>query len=283
MMQAGFIGLGSLGMAMAKRLIGEGVSLVVWNRTAEKAHELGAPTASSPTDLIAQVPVVFINIRDSAAVEEVLTREDGLLAGDISGKLIIDTTTNHFEAVTRFHTLVAARGGVYLEAPVAGSVVPASQGKLVVFASGEQTALEQARPYLEKISSSIVYFEMPGKATRWKLINNLVLGSLMAVLGEAVVLGEAAGFDKAQVLELLAAGAGNSGVLNAKRQKLLDEDFSPHFSVSMIHKDLRYLEDLADYLDQPVFLGAVVKQLFGAAVADGLGEQDFAAIYQTLK
>lgn len=250
MMQAGFIGLGSLGMAMAKRLIGEGVSLVVWNR---------------------------------AAVEEVLTREDGLLAGDISGKLIIDTTTNHFEAVTRFHTLVAARGGVYLEAPVAGSVVPASQGKLVVFASGEQTALEQARPYLEKISSSLVYFETPGKATRWKLINNLVLGSLMAVLGEAVVLGEAAGFDKAQVLELLAAGAGNSGVLNAKRQKLLDEDFSPHFSVSMIHKDLRYLEDLADYLDQPVFLGAVVKQLFGAAVADGLGEQDFAAIYQTLK
>jgi 3-hydroxyisobutyrate dehydrogenase len=268
---------------MAQRLIDQGVELVVWNRTIAKASDLDAGVATSPRDVISQVPVMFVNVRDSDAVEAVLSGPDGLLSGDCRDKIIIDTTTNHFAAVAAFHARVAERGGAYLEAPVAGSVVPASKGALTVLVSGEKATFEQARPYLEKIGSTIFYLEATGLATKMKLINNLVLGSFMATLGEAVAFGEAVGLDKARVLELLAAGAGSSGVLTAKRQKLLDEDFSPHFSVSLVYKDLHYMQDLARSLGRPDFMGSLAKELYALAFLDGLENQDISVIYAVLK
>lgn len=282
-MKAGFIGLGTLGRAIAQRLIDQGVELVVWNRTIEKAERLGATVASSPAAVITQTPLVFLNLRDSAAVEDVLSGSEGVLAAECTGKIIVDTTTNHFEPVLRFPSLVGARGGHYLEAPVAGSVVPASKGALTVFASGDAATFERARPYLEHIGGKIFFLGAPGLATRMKLINNMVLGTFMATLAEAVALGEAAGLGKEQVLDLLAAGGGNSGVLNAKRQKLLDEDFAPHFSAALIYKDLHYLQDLARTVGRPAFTGSVTKELFALAYLQGREEEDFSVIYDILK
>ncbi len=282
-MNAGFIGLGVLGRTIAQRLIDQDVALTVWNRTPGKAEGLRADVAASPAEVIARTPVVFLNLRDSAAVDAVLNGDHGLLSGDVHGKIIIDTTTNHFVDVTRFHAAVSARGGSYLEAPVLGSVVPASKGALTVVVSGEQAAFEQAKPLIEKIGSTIFFLGEAGLASKMKLVNNLVLGTFMAVLGEAVTMGEAAGIEKARVIEILAAGAGNSGVLNAKRQKLLDEDFAPHFSAALIYKDLHYLQDLARSLDRPLFTGSAVKELYALALQRGVADQDFSVIYDLLK
>jgi 3-hydroxyisobutyrate dehydrogenase-like beta-hydroxyacid dehydrogenase len=151
-MRAGFIGLGNLGRAMAGRLAAEGVELIVWNRTGERAAAFTAARrhrrdqAASPAALIGQVPVVLLSLADSDAVEIVLRGSDGLLAGDCRDKLIIDTTTNHPAPVLLFHELCRQRGARYVEAPVAGSVVPASAGKLVVMASGESAGHRPARP-----------------------------------------------------------------------------------------------------------------------------------------
>jgi 3-hydroxyisobutyrate dehydrogenase len=95
-MKAGFIGLGHLGKAIAKRLISQGVDLIVWNRTSDKAKDLGVEIAESPAALASRVPVVIINLFDSNAVRSVLEGDNGLLKSDIRGKLVIDTTTNHF-------------------------------------------------------------------------------------------------------------------------------------------------------------------------------------------
>jgi 3-hydroxyisobutyrate dehydrogenase len=282
-MKAGFIGLGVLGKTIARRLIEQGVELVVWNRTIDKARDLGAEIASSPAGVFAKVPLVFLNLSDSGAVESVLRGENGLLAGGCAGKIIVDTTTNDFNAVSGFYEWVRERGGAYLEAPVAGSVIPASKGALTIFVSGERAAFEQARPYLDKIGQSIFFLEEVALATKMKLINNVVLGSFMATIAEAVTLGEAAGLGKAQVLEYLAAGAGNSGVLNAKRQKLLDEDFAPHFSAALIHKDLHYAQALARALNRPLFTGSAVKELFALALMAGLHDRDFSVIYRVFK
>ena len=132
-MKAGFIGLGHLGRAMAGRLASQGVDLFLWNKTREKAdllgRELGLPVAESPAALAEKNEVIFLNLFDSSAVRSVLQGEGGLLAGGLRGKLVIDTTTNHFTDVAEFHDLISSRGGSYLEAPVLGSVVPASAGK----------------------------------------------------------------------------------------------------------------------------------------------------------
>ncbi|HEY3277887.1 MAG TPA: NAD(P)-dependent oxidoreductase [Syntrophorhabdaceae bacterium] len=282
-MKTGFIGLGTLGKTIAKRLVSRGVELMVWNRTRAKAVEFGAPVAESPVKVLGEVDVVFLNLFDSKAVEEVIFGPGGFMEGDLSGKTIIDTTTNHFDRVAAFHQRVREKGGRYLEAPVLGSVVPASEGNLTVLVSGEKDAYEQQRPLIEIIGKNIFYLPRPSTATKMKLINNLLLGTFMAAISEAMVFGEAAGVDKEQVLDIFAAGAGNSGVLNAKRKKLLTGDFSPHFSSALIYKDLHYLEDLARTLKRPLFTGSPVKELFALTFKGGKDQLDFSVLYEVLK
>ena len=244
-MKIGFIGLGFLGKAIAGRLINEGNELALWNRTGGKAQGLNAPLAASPQELISKNDIISLCLSDSNAVSNVLNGPGGLLHSDISGKVIIDHTTNHFETVIEFHRQASEKGGYYLEAPVLGSVIPASKGVLTVLVSGEEAKYKEMLPYFEKIGKNIFYLNKPSYATKMKLVNNLVLGNLMAVLAESLATAEACGIPKEQVLEILSKGAGDSAVLNGKREKLLKEDFSPHFSSAMIHKDLHYLQDLA--------------------------------------
>lgn len=282
-MPVGFIGLGALGAAIAGRLREQGEQLTVWNRTAAKAEASGAEVASSPADLISRVDTCFICLFDSEAVQSVLTGENGLLLGDCAGKLIIDLTTNHFQPVVSFHETVANRGALYLECPVFGSVVPASNGTLTLVASGEQAAFDRARPLLEKFGRHLFHLPQPSLATRMKLVNNLLLGTFMASIAEAVALAEAAGIPKETVLEILPVGAGNSGVLSAKRQKLLDEDFSPHFNAALIHKDLSGVLDLAEHTGKSAAGAETARQLFARVLEQGGGAEDFSVIYRILK
>ncbi len=282
-MKTGFIGLGHLGSAIAKRLMSEGVDLIVWNRTREKAAALGAEAAETPAALIPKADIIFLNLFDSEAVSSVLEGRAGLLEGGCSGKIIIDTTTNHFERVLYFHELLKERGGHYLEAPVLGSVVPALQGNLTVLVSGEKGVYERARPLLEKIGKHIFYLEEPVLAIKMKLVNNVVLGAFMAALAEAAAFGEKAGIDKAAVIDILSAGAGNSAVLNAKKDKLLKEDFSAHFSSALIYKDLHYAQDLARSMKIPLFTGSIAKELFGMTFPKGIADLDMSAVYKVMK
>lgn len=282
-MRIGFIGLGNLGMTMAKRLLSEGVNLTVWNRTVEKARALNCPVAKSPADLISRTDIVFLNLFDSDAVSSVIKGKEGLLEGDCGGKVIIDTTTNHFDRVKEFYEILNKNNASYLEAPVLGSVIPASQGMLTVLVSGEEKAFEKARPFIEKIGKNIFYLKIPQLATKMKLINNLVLGSFMSTLAEAISFGEDAGLDRAKVIEILLSGAGNSMVLNAKKEKIMKEDFSTHFSCSLIYKDLHYLQDLAKMMKRPLFTGSLTKEVFGMTLSEGIEAEDFSAVYKIFK
>lgn len=282
-MPVGFIGLGNLGRAMAGRLASEGVDLLVWNRTRAKADASGLPVASSPSEIAAQCDTIILNLFHSQAVGEVLTGQSGLLSGGIKGKTIIDTTTNHFHEVLEFHAAIDKDGGSYLEAPVLGSVVPATQGMLTILISGAKEDFESHRSLFEKLGKSLFFLGQPGLASKMKLINNLVLGTIMGVLAEATALAEKSGIAREQALDILGAGAGNSAILSAKRQKLLTEDFSPHFSVLAILKDLRYLEDMMREHASTSEMRAASERIFAKATEAGLGEQDFSAVYKIIK
>ncbi|MCS7214979.1 MAG: NAD(P)-dependent oxidoreductase [Thermodesulfovibrio sp.] len=282
-MKTGFIGLGNLGKTMARRLINEGVELIVWNRTIEKAKDLGCPVANSPAELISKTDLLILNLKDSKAVKEVLTQKDGLIHGNCENKIIIDTTTNHFEEVIEFYGLLMEKKAYYLECPVLGSVIPASQGLLTVLISGDETAFEKAKSIIEKLGKNIFYLEKKGLATKIKLINNLVLGSFMATLAEAIIFAEDSGIDKQKAIDILLSGAGNSMILNVKKQKLIDEDFSAHFTNALIYKDLDYLQDLAKYLKRPLFTGSMVKEMYAMTITKGYENDDFSGIYKVLK
>ncbi len=282
-MPVGLLGLGTLGKVLARRLIDQGTDLVVWNRTRSKAEDLEVPIAESPAEVTGHCDVIILNLFDSNAVRAVLGGKQGVLSADVEGKTIIDTTTNHFKTVELFHGMCAERKAHYVEAPVLGSVVPASQGALTIAISGADTGVEAARPYLEMLGKNLFYFQKPGIATRMKLINNLALGSFMATLAEALVLGESCGIDREKVLDVLGAGAGNSGVLNAKRQKLLDNDFEVHFASRAIYKDLHYVQDLARDVRRTAFMAAAPKELFGVAAVKGNEDDDLSVVYKILR
>lgn len=282
-MRIGFIGLGHLGKAIAGRLIDCGHTLTVWNRSAGKSTGIEAAVAQSPAEAARDAEIINLCLFDSAAVNTVLTQENGLLNTDLQGKIIIDHTTNHFREVLAFHDLCAQAGAIYLEAPVLGSVVPASQGALTVLVSGKKEGFTRAEPVLAQIGKNLFHLEAPGLATKMKLINNLALGTFMATLAETVAFGEKVGIDKATVLDILNVGGGQSLVLNAKKAKLLTEDFSPHFSNSLIYKDLHCLQDLAYEQQQPLFTGAMTKELFARTMAEGMDSLDFSSIYKLFK
>jgi 3-hydroxyisobutyrate dehydrogenase len=282
-MAIGFIGLGNLGKAIANRLIAEGEELIVWNRSKSKINGIKAKIVDSPLELTSQADIMFLCLSDSNAVRSVLENGGGLLKADLTGKIIIDITTNHFDSVMAFYRKIQEKGGSYLETPVLGSVVPASTGSLTVLVSGDMKSFERIKPLLEKISKKIFYLEKPSLATKMKLVNNFVLGSFMSTVAEALVLGEDIVGQKEMVLDILGAGAGNSAILTGKREKLLSGDFSPHFSMAMIHKDLQYLEDLAKAENRPLFNGMVARELFAKSIPAGMENLDFSAVYTILR
>lgn len=277
-MQLGFIGLGQLGRAVAGRLLDCGHTLSVYNRTASKAQGLKAAQCERPRDVLASCDVVLLCLFDSAAVRDVLEGDGGLLEADMAGKTIIDLTTNHFDDVVGFHERCSDAGAHYLECPVLGSVVPAKNGSLTVLASGEEEVYEQVGDILDCIGAHRFYLGAPSRATKMKLVNNLALGSIMATLAETLGIGEAAGIERETLLDILAVGGGKSLVLDAKRQKLLDGDYSPHFSNALIYKDLHCLQDLAYGLKQPLHSASMVKELFARTFAEGFGDEDFASV-----
>lgn len=282
-MKLGFVGLGHLGKAIAARLIDCGHTLTVYNRTPAKAEGLKAQVAASPAAVKAEAEIIFVCLFDSKAVHSVLTGEDGLLSGNINGKIIVDLSTNHFKEVGHFHDLCVKAGGLYLETPVFGSVVPASQGALTLVASGDRKGYERVKPVLDDLGKHIFYLEGRALATKMKLINNLTLGSFMATIAEALSLGETVGLAKEDILEILSVGGGNSLVLNAKKNKLLAEDFSTHFSNALIYKDLHCLQDLAYEHKKSLFTGMLTKELYARTFEEGIDQEDFSAIYKLFK
>jgi 3-hydroxyisobutyrate dehydrogenase len=282
-MHLGFIGLGHLGKAIAGRLIDCGHTLTVWNRTPSKAEGMKVEVASSLPSVTNKAEIIFLCLFDSNAVHAVLSGKEGLLSGNISGKIIVDLSTNHFKEVPVFYGLCERSGALYLETPVLGSVVPASQGALTVLISGKETGYAKVKPVLENMGKHLFYLKEPGLATKMKLINNLTLGSFMATIAEALSIGEAAGLEKKEILEILSVGGGNSLVLNAKKNKLLEEDFSVHFSSALIYKDLHCLQDLAYEHKKTLFTGAVIKELYARTFEKGIEQEDFSAIYKLFK
>lgn len=282
-MKIGFIGLGTLGREIVKRLVPQGVELIVWNRSKERAKQLGLELVETPRDLISMVDKVFIIVSDSEASKKVIFGKDGLVKGDIHGKTIIDLTTNHYRYVVEAEKELKQKGAYYLEAPLLGSVIPAQRGELTVLVGGDRNKFEETKGIFEKFCRNIIYLGEIGKATKLKLINNMVLGGYMAVLAEAMAIGEKAGLEKDLLLEVLSKGAGRSYVLEVKKQKLLEEKFEPHFSVDLIYKDLDYVQDLFKAFKAFSMVLQNVKEAYGFARSKDLGHLDFSVVYKIFK
>ncbi len=280
-MEIGFIGFGNLGSAIAKRLSSQGLDVIVYNRTKSKVKDF--KIVDYPYELLAYTDIIFINVFDSAASKEVIFGEHGIIKGDIKNKIIIDMTTNHYAYVKETYDKLKNLGAFYLDAPVLGSVIPASKGELVMLVGGDKEILDKVESILKLFTKEIIYLGKAPFGTYGKLINNTVLGSINDTIAQAFGIGVSIGLSKENILKFLELGAGNSYILNVKKQKFLEEDFSPQFSVRAIYKDLHYAQDLLKDFKLFSFNLSSVKEAYGLAIKNGMEDLDFSSVYKLYK
>jgi 2-hydroxy-3-oxopropionate reductase len=279
--RTGFIGLGVMGKPMARNLMAAGHDLVVFSRTRADVDELageGATAASSPREVAERAAVTILVLPDSPQVREVLTGEDGVLAGAREGALVVDMSTIS-PVVTRELAAEAAERGIgYVDAPVSGGDVGAREGTLSIMAGGSEEDVARARPLFEALGRTIVHVGPVGSGQVVKACNQVVVALTIEAVSEALVLGSKAGVDPAVIIEALSGGLAANRVMEMRGRNFLEHDFTPGFRVDLHHKDLGIA--LASAREYGVALPstAAVNEMLQALRARGLGDRDHSAL-----
>lgn len=274
----GFIGLGSMGAGMARRLLTCGHDVRVFNRTPDKANDLvagGASLARTPRDAAVGADVVLLSVADGDALRSVTDGPEGALAGLGRDAVLVNTSTVDPDAVREL--ALRAGGRHVVDAGVLGNMNHAREGELRVYAGGEVEALERCRAVLGDLGKEVVHVGALGAGMELKLVLNLVMGLEMQALAEAVAAGMARGLDRTQVLEAIAKSGFASPVMGFKTRRMIGRRYGdPDFRLRLMAKDLALVADGPGDVRLPMTDAA--REAHDAAVADGLGDLDCAAI-----
>lgn len=282
----GFLGLGIMGSAMAANLVRAGFDVTVWNRTPQKCEPLveqGARMAQTPAEVAGEARVTFAMLADPVAAEEVCFGREGVLAGIRAGHGYVDMSTVDEGTSPRIGEAVVGRGGRFLEAPVSGTRKPAEDGTLVILAAGDRGLFEEVSPAFARLGKLALFLGETGQGARMKLVVNMVMGGMMTALCEGLALAEKGGLEGGELLEVLGAGALANPMFGIKGRLILDGDFSPSFPLKHMQKDLRLALALGDTLAQPLPAAASANETFKAARAGGAGDEDFCAVFRTVR
>ncbi|XP_071087497.1 uncharacterized protein [Haliotis cracherodii] len=281
-LRIGFLGLGIMGQGMVMNLLRSGHEVTVWNRTASKCREFvkaGALRGTSPNDVVQNCDITFTCVADSGAVRDIVFGNSGVLQGISRGKCYVEMSTVDEETVEDVAEAIMARGGVFLEAPVVGSRVPALEGRLVILTSGDRKLYDDCFSCFEAMGKKSFYLgNEVGTATRMKLIHNMLLGTVMAGLAEAMALAEKVGIDMEDLSEVLSLGSLSCPTINHKSQAMVNGKFDPHFPLQHQQKDLRLVLGLGDRVEQPLYVASAANEMFKKARSLGFSESDISAV-----
>ncbi len=279
----GFIGLGIMGCPMAENLLKAGYSVTVFNRNRRKSEELtarGAKVADSPTEVGRQTRVVFLCVGDSDSVCHVA---ESLLEGVQPGSVVVDCTTISPSVSRKLAEQFRCRGVGFLDAPCSGSKKGAIDATLTFMVGGDEGVFRRVEPYLAAMGKQIFHIGAQGMGLQLKLTQNLIGALTCQAMAEGFVLAQKAGLSPSLVLEVLQASVASNPMIAAKLPQVLKRSFEPHFSLKWMHKDLGLMLESGNELNVPLPATALIHQLFGASVAMGHGEEDFAAAITLLE
>lgn len=280
------IGLGLMGSGMARRLLGAGFPLSVYNRNPERAAPLaaeGAHAAASPREAAARADVVLSMVADDAAARAVWLGEQGALAGAARGTVLVECSTVTVEWIDELARAAAAAGCALLDAPVTGSRTHAASGELSFLVGGPLAALETARPVLAAMSRAIVHVGATGRGALLKLVNNFLCGVQAASLAEALALIERSGLDRAKALEVLTNGAPGSPLVKTLAARMTARDYTPNFLLKLMAKDLSYAMREGGRHGVALTTAASALELYEQAIGDGRGDEDFSVVVEPLR
>ena len=277
----GFVGLGAMGGNMARRLASQGFSVAGYDPSAANAKvsgDAGVKIVDSPAAAADGADFVLSSVPDPAAIRQSYLGADGVLTRARKGMVLIDLSTID-PATWREVAAAAAKHGVEaLDAPVSGGPADAGSGKLVFLIGGEKSTIEKSRPVLDALGSTFHHVGPLGSGLIVKLVNNVMSVCNVVVAAEAMVLGVKAGIEPQALFDMLSTSGGRSFHFQKRFPNVLAGDFNPYFSIALSRKDLGLALDMAAQLGVPMPAAGAVKQVYEAARAAGLANQDMAAV-----
>ena len=279
--RVGFIGLGIMGLPMAKNMIKAGFPLVVNNRSRGPVEDLvkkGALSADSPRKVAEQSEVIITMLPDSPEVKEVILGEAGVIQGARPGSIMIDMSSINPLMTQEIAKRLREKGVKMLDAPVSGGETGAIQGTLAIMVGGEEKVFEDCLEIFRALGKNIVHVGEIGAGGFVKLVNQIIVALNIAAVGEAFCLGVKAGLNPQVIFQAIRGGLAGSQVLETKISMISGRNFKPGFKVKLHQKDLHNALSTAKDLNVPLPLSSFVQQIFVSLAAEGRGEEDHSAL-----
>jgi 3-hydroxyisobutyrate dehydrogenase len=284
--RVGFIGLGTMGAAMAANLARAGFPVTAWNRSPGRAPELddlGVARADTPAAVAATSEIVVICVSDTPDVEAVLFGTDGLAAGAPAGSLVIDCSTISPVATRRFAERLAERGVRLVDAPVSGGSEGARNATLSIFVGGSEADVERARPILAALGTTITHLGPVGSGQAAKAVNQVILAGAYLGVAEGLVLAMKSGLDPEQVVAALGGGAAQSWVLANRSGRMIANDYPLGFRLALHRKDLAIALELAADCGTDLPVTELCADIEDGLLAAGHPDDDMSAVARAIR
>ena len=280
-MRVGFVGLGAMGISMARNLHRAGLLTAVWNRSAEKARALAAELTVEAPDtlagLAAEADAVALCVSADADVLEVVR---ALAPGLAPGSLVIDCSTVAADTARKAAELLAKQGVEFLDCPVSGGTEGAREGTLAIMAGGSEEAFERARPVLQAMGRTIAHFGPTGSGQAAKATNQIMCAGIIEAVSEAMAFARAQGLPLEKLIDTLGKGAGSSWYFVHRAPNMARGSYPAGFRVRLHAKDLTICRDMAARFG--VALPVVERMLseYAELISRGYGDEDISASFR---
>jgi 3-hydroxyisobutyrate dehydrogenase-like beta-hydroxyacid dehydrogenase len=278
MITVGMIGVGAMGSRIARRLLGAGYEVVVWNRTMEKTQPLadaGAGRERTPAEMTRRSDVVITMVADPTALKAVTQGREGILAGADRDLILLEMSTVGPRAIAEAESLLPEGAGL-LDAPVLGSLSEAESGALQIFVGGQATLFERWQPLLSELGSPLHVGPL-GTGAAAKLLANSTLLGVLGVLGEALALANALGVPRDRAFEVLSKTP-LAAQAEKRRPSIERGDYPPRFRLSLARKDADLIVDASAAAGTDLRLAAAVQTWMAEAEVAGLADADYSAL-----
>jgi 3-hydroxyisobutyrate dehydrogenase len=280
-MKAGFIGLGSMGTAMARNVAKAGGLGSVWNRTPATAEalarELSVTRAASPAELAAQVDVILICVSADADVIAVIQQ---VWPGLKAGQTVVDLSTVSRDTAVEAARLIRDKGADFLDAPVTGGMDGARSGTLAIMVGGAAATLEKVRPILAAMGQRIIHMGDTGSGQAAKAVNQVMCAGINEAVTEALAFGARLGLDMDKLIDVIAGGAAGNWFLEKRGPTMTRGTFQPGFKLALHHKDLEICQAMAEQIGIRLPVADMTLEHYQRLMAEGHGDEDISALYR---
>ena len=280
----GFIGIGLMGLPMAKNILKAGYNLKAFNRSQSKAEPLkdfGAEISSTINDVVKESDVLITMLTDDTAIDDVMNSSN-FLDNLKSGTTVIDMSSVKPTTATKYYNNLKLKNINYLDAPVSGGTIGAEEASLAIMVGGEQKVFDEVIDIFKTMGNPTLVGPS-GSGQVSKLANQVIVGLTIGAVAEAITLCEKAGANPDKMIKALSGGWADSKILQTHGKRMIDKDFTPKGRTSVHLKDMNNILECANSYNTHLPISNLVKEMYKTLVENGHGEKDHSSLYKEIE